>query len=148
GPCQPRPGHGPHAGLRPRRPVARPRRGRADHGADLGAGLGGGGGARGPPPAGMHAVLALLVALEHRRQTGEGQLVESTMVEAVLNATADQVLEWQADGRLLGRDGNPPPEACPQNVYACRGDEQWLALAVETDAQWYALVELLERPAW
>jgi crotonobetainyl-CoA:carnitine CoA-transferase CaiB-like acyl-CoA transferase len=105
---------------------------------------------RGPcdPLAGMHAVVALLVALEHRRRTGEGQLVESTMVEAVLNATADQVLEWQAYGRLLGRDGNHAPEACPQNVYACRGDEQWLALAVETDAQWYALVELLERPAW
>ena len=42
---------------------------------------------RGPcdPLAGMHAVLALLVALEHRRRTGEGQLVESTMVEAALN---------------------------------------------------------------
>src|SRR5439155_912893 len=63
---------------------------------------------RGPcdPLAGLHAALALLVALEHRRRTGEGQLVESTMVEAALNATADQVLEWQAYGRLLGRDGN------------------------------------------
>src|SRR5262249_9646267 len=105
---------------------------------------------RGPcdPLAGMHAVLALLVALEHRRQTGEGQLVESTMVEAVLNATADQVLEWQAYGRLLARDGDRAPEACPQNVYACRGDERWVALAVATDAQWGALVEVLDRPAW
>jgi crotonobetainyl-CoA:carnitine CoA-transferase CaiB-like acyl-CoA transferase len=105
---------------------------------------------RGPcdPLAGMHAVLALLVALEHRRRTGEGQLVESTMVEAVLNATADQVLEWQAYGRLLTRDGNHAPEACPQNVYACRGDEQWLALAVASDSQWNALVEFLGRPAW
>ncbi len=105
---------------------------------------------RGPcdPLAGMHAVLALLVALEHRRRTGEGQLVESTMVEAVLNATADQVLEWQAYGRLLGRDGNHSPEACPQNVYACRGDERWLALAVTSDAQWRALVDVLGRPGW
>jgi crotonobetainyl-CoA:carnitine CoA-transferase CaiB-like acyl-CoA transferase len=105
---------------------------------------------RGPcdPLAGMHAVLAILVALEHRRRTGEGQLVESTMVEAALNATADQVLEWQAYGRLLGRDANHGPEAVPQNLYACRGDERWLALAVATDAQWDALVELLGRPAW
>lgn len=105
---------------------------------------------RGPcdPLAGMHAVLALLVALEHRRRTGEGQLVESTMVEAVLNATADQVLEWQAYGTLLGRDGNHAPEAAPQNLYGCRGDERWLALAVVTDGQWDALVELLGRPAW
>ena len=105
---------------------------------------------RGPcdPLAGMHAALALLVALEHRRRTGEGQLVESTMVEAALNATADQVLEWQVYGRLLERDGNRGPVAVPQNLYACRGVEQWIALAVVTDAQWQALVELLGRPAW
>jgi crotonobetainyl-CoA:carnitine CoA-transferase CaiB-like acyl-CoA transferase len=105
---------------------------------------------RGPcdPLAGMHAVLALLVALEHRRRTGEGQLVESTMVEAALNVAADQVLEWQAYGRLLGRDGNRGPEAAPQNVYACRGVERWLAVAVVTDAHWRALVDLLGRPAW
>src|SRR5207253_2257431 len=79
---------------------------------------------------------------------GEGQLVESTMVEAALNAAADQVLEWQAYGRLLARDGNRGPVAAPQNLYACRGQEQWLALAVVTDEQWHALVGLLGRPSW
>ena len=105
---------------------------------------------RGPcdPLAGMHATFALLVALEHRRQTGEGQLVEATMVEAALNAAAEQVLEHGAYGRLLERDGNRGPVAAPQNLYACRGTEQWLALAVATDAQWTALVEALGRPAW
>jgi crotonobetainyl-CoA:carnitine CoA-transferase CaiB-like acyl-CoA transferase len=105
---------------------------------------------RGPcdPLAGMHAAFALLAALEHRRRTGEGQLVESTMVEAALNAAAEQTLEWQAYGRLLGRDGNHGPGAVPQNLYACRGVEQWIAIAVATDAQWAALVEALGRPAW
>jgi crotonobetainyl-CoA:carnitine CoA-transferase CaiB-like acyl-CoA transferase len=105
---------------------------------------------RGPcdPLAGMHAVLALLVALEHRRLTGEGQLVESTMVEAALNATADQVLERQAYGRLVGRHGNRGPVAVPQNLYPCRGTEQWIAIAVATDAQWSALVGALGRPSW
>jgi crotonobetainyl-CoA:carnitine CoA-transferase CaiB-like acyl-CoA transferase len=105
---------------------------------------------RGPcdPLAGLHAAFALLVALEHRRRTGEGQLVEATMVEAALNATADQMLERQAYGRLLARDGNRGPVAAPQNLYACRGTEQWIAIAVATDAQWAALVEVLERPAW
>ena len=105
---------------------------------------------RGPcdPLAGMHAILALLVALEHRRRTGEGQLVESTMVEAALNATADQVLERQAYGRFAGRDGNRGPVAAPPNLYACRGEEQWLAIAVATDPQWAALVDVLGHPAW
>jgi crotonobetainyl-CoA:carnitine CoA-transferase CaiB-like acyl-CoA transferase len=105
---------------------------------------------RGPcdPLAGLHAALALLVALEHRRRSGEGQLVESTMVEAALNAAADQMLEWQAYGRLVGREGNRGPVAAPQNLYACRSEEQWLALAVVTDEQWRALVDLLGAPAW
>ncbi|HZR83679.1 MAG TPA: CoA transferase [Candidatus Binatia bacterium] len=105
---------------------------------------------RGPcdPLAGMHAVLALLVALEHRRRTGEGQLVEATMVEAALNAAAEQVLEWQASGTLLQRDGNRSPLAAPQNLYACRGEEQWLALAVATDEHWSALCDAMARPAW
>lgn len=105
---------------------------------------------RGPcdPLAGMHAAFALMVALEHRRRTGEGQLVESTMVEAALNATADQMLEWQAFGRSAQRDGNRGPMGAPQNIYGCRGAEQWLALAIATDAQWAALRALLGNPSW
>src|SRR3546814_1889491 len=34
--------------------------------------------------AGLHAVAGLLVALEHRRRTGEGALVEAAMVDAAL----------------------------------------------------------------
>jgi crotonobetainyl-CoA:carnitine CoA-transferase CaiB-like acyl-CoA transferase len=105
---------------------------------------------RGPcdPLAGMHATFALLVALEHRRRTGEGQLVEATMVEAALNATAEQVLTWQTHGVLLGRDGNRGRVGAPENVYACSGTERWLALSVVTDEHWQALVEAMGRPGW
>src|SRR5262249_47421941 len=100
------------------------------------------------PLAGGHGAFALLAALEHRRRTGEGQLLEIPMVEAALNVTAEQLLEWQAHGRLLSRDGNRGPLAAPQNLYACRGTAQWVALAVVTDAQWIALRRVLGEPAW
>ena len=88
---------------------------------------------RGPcdPLAGLHALVALLVALEHRARTGRGQLVEATMVEAALNAAAEMVLEHGAYGARLTRDGNRGPVGAPQNLYACRGDDRWLALAVD-----------------
>jgi crotonobetainyl-CoA:carnitine CoA-transferase CaiB-like acyl-CoA transferase len=70
------------------------------------------------------------------------------MVEAALNATADQVLERQAYGRFAGRDGNRGPVAAPQNLYACRGEEQWIAIAVVTDAQWAGLGLAFRSPAW
>ena len=102
---------------------------------------------RGPcdPLAGLHAAFATLVALEDRRRHGHGRLVEVTMFEAALNAAAEQMVEYAAYGHLVERDGNRGPTAAPQGVYACRGDEQWVALSVETDVQWDALVALLER---
>src|SRR5262249_56531824 len=72
---------------------------------------------RGPcdPLAGLHAVVALLVALEHRHRTGRGQLVESTMVEAALNAAAETALERRAHRARPARDGNRGPPGAPQN---------------------------------
>ena len=105
---------------------------------------------RGPcdPLAGLHAIVALLVALEHRRLTGRGQLIEATMVEAALNGAAEIVLEHSAYGARLTRDGNRGPVGAPQNLYRCRGVDRWLALAITTDAQWEAFVALLGTPAW
>jgi len=105
---------------------------------------------RGPcdPLAGMHAAFATLVALVEREQTGVGHRLECTMVEGALNAAAEMSIEWSANGVELGRDGNRGPEGAPQNVYACAGSEQWLALAVTNDAQWAALKALLGEPAW
>ncbi|MBY0278689.1 CoA transferase, partial [Candidatus Binatia bacterium] len=100
------------------------------------------------PLAGLHALAALFVALEHRRRTGRGQLVEATMVEAALNAASELVLEHGAYGTLLTRDGNRGPVGAPQNLYACRGKDVWLALSVTGDAEWASLVEVLGAPAW
>lgn len=60
---------------------------------------------------GVHALNAILLALEHRRRTGEGVFVEAAMVDAALSIAAEQVIEYSAYGALLERAGNrgPPP---------------------------------------
>jgi crotonobetainyl-CoA:carnitine CoA-transferase CaiB-like acyl-CoA transferase len=100
------------------------------------------------PNAGMHAAFALIVGLAERGVTGEGQLLEVTMVEGALNAAAELVLEKTAYGNLLERDGNRSPNVAPQGLYRARGEEQWLAVSVTTDEQWRALVEALGSPEW
>jgi len=100
------------------------------------------------PLAAMHAVFATMLALRDRASSGEGHLVEVTMIEAALNAAAEQVAEYGASGTLLSRTGNRGPLAAPQNLYACAGHEEWLALAVATDEQWVALRTVLENPEW
>ena len=108
----------------------------------------------GDPTAGVHALSGLLLALEHRRRTGEGVLVEAAMVDAALNVSAEQVIEHSAYGVRLERDGNRGPTAAPQNLYRTAdlddrgGRDRWVAVAVETDAQWHALVAALGHPGW
>ncbi len=114
---------------------------------------------RGPcdPMAGMNSAFAILVALAEREVTGQGALIECPMVEGALNAAAEQAIEYSAYGNLLARNGNRSPDAAPQGLYACaehptpenrKRPEQWLALSIETDAQWQQLKQLLGNPDW
>jgi crotonobetainyl-CoA:carnitine CoA-transferase CaiB-like acyl-CoA transferase len=105
---------------------------------------------RGPcdPIAGMHAAFATLVALQEREATGVGSLVECAMVEGALNAAAEQIVEYSAYGNRMNRDGNRAPDCAPQNVYACRGEERWLALSVADEEQWRGLRAVRGDPAW
>lgn len=87
-------------------------------------------------------------------------LVEVPMVGGALNITAEQVLEYQRFGHLMERDGNRSPDAV-QNLYRCApaqggrsiGEEheptdEWVAIAIQSDAEWEALRAALGWPAW
>jgi crotonobetainyl-CoA:carnitine CoA-transferase CaiB-like acyl-CoA transferase len=108
----------------------------------------------GDPNAGVHAVNAVLLALEHRRRTGQGVLVEAAMIDAALNVAAEQVVEYSAYGALLERAGNRGPTAAPQNLYPTADVDEfgrrdcWVAIAVATDEQWASLVQALGHPRW
>jgi len=108
----------------------------------------------GDPNAGIHALNALLVALEHRRNTGQGMLVEAAMVDAALSVAAEQLIEYSAYGALLERDGNRGPTAAPQNLYRTNEIDEfdradcWVAVAVATDEQWTGLCAAVERHDW
>jgi len=108
----------------------------------------------GDPNAGVHALNALLLALEHRRRTGQGVHIEAAMADAALNVAAEQVIEYSAYGALLQRDGNRGPTAAPQNLYRTNEIDEfgrrdcWVAVAVATDEQWTGLCVAMGRPDW
>jgi crotonobetainyl-CoA:carnitine CoA-transferase CaiB-like acyl-CoA transferase len=66
----------------------------------------------------------------------------------VLNASALQIIERDAAGALLTRRGNRGHEFAVQNVYACAGDEQWVAVSLRHDGDWTALKDVLGQPMW
>ena len=108
----------------------------------------------GDPNAGVHALNGLLLALEHRRRTGQGVFVEAAMVDAALSISAEQVIEYSAYGALLDRAGNRGPTAAPQNLYRAADIDEfgrpdtWVAVAVANDDQWRCLCDALGSPSW
>ncbi|MDT5349419.1 MAG: hypothetical protein QOH91_2706 [Mycobacterium sp.] len=108
----------------------------------------------GDPNAGVHALNALLLALEHRRRTGQGVLVEAAMVDAALSISCEQIIEYSAYGALLEREGNRGPTAAPQNLYRTADVDEfgrldsWVAIAVATDDQWERLRSAIGSPCW
>lgn len=91
--------------------------------------------------------IAILAALEHRRRTGEGQLVDLSQAEASLHFLGPALLDCAVNGRLLTRRGNRDPDLTPHGVYPAAGHERWIAIAVDGDAAFAALCTVLGQPA-
>ncbi len=85
------------------------------------------------PIVGVHAGVALLAALEHRRRTGEGQLIEIAQIEVGAAVTAEPVIEFSMNGAVRPREGNRR-RGVWQGVYPADDDETWVALTARDDA--------------
>jgi crotonobetainyl-CoA:carnitine CoA-transferase CaiB-like acyl-CoA transferase len=88
------------------------------------------------------SLCALLGALEHRRRTGEGQLVDVSQVEAALQFVAPVIAEASATGRERTRAGNADEAFALHGVYPAAG-ERWIAIAARTAAEWRAAAGVL-----
>lgn len=69
------------------------------------------------------ACAALMAALDHRRRTGVGQLLDFSQAEASVHFLGPAVLDYTTNGRLAPPAGNHDPAACPHGVYPCAGQQ-------------------------
>jgi crotonobetainyl-CoA:carnitine CoA-transferase CaiB-like acyl-CoA transferase len=90
----------------------------------------------------------LMAALDHRRRTGEGQYVDQAQMESSLYFLAPELLDHQLSGRMPRRAGNDSPTDAPHDAFPCAGNDEWCAIAVETDDQWRALRKVIGDPTW
>jgi benzylsuccinate CoA-transferase BbsF subunit len=65
-----------------------------------------------------------------------------------LNFMTPEILDYQLNGHMATRVGNRSRDVAPHGVYPCAGEDQWCAIAVETDAQWPGLRAVLGDPDW
>jgi crotonobetainyl-CoA:carnitine CoA-transferase CaiB-like acyl-CoA transferase len=97
---------------------------------------------------GLTNAVAILTALAQRDRTGEGQQVEVSGVEASLHHVPEALMDYALAGRIRKAAGNDHPQMAPHGVYACAGEDRWLAISVYEDAQWRALRDAIGRPDW
>ena len=102
--------------------------------------------ALGDPVGGLSAAAALMLGFMHQKNTGEGQHIDLSAVEAMLPLVAPSIVEQSATGKTGPRIGNRHPVHVPNGCFPCLGEDQWITLAVRSDEEWRSLCAVLHRP--
>jgi crotonobetainyl-CoA:carnitine CoA-transferase CaiB-like acyl-CoA transferase len=95
----------------------------------------------------MAVVLAALMGLYARDETGRGQYVDVSMIESFLSLIGPIVLDRTVNGVVQATLGNRDYQAV-QGCYPCAGDDRWVVLTVHDDESWAGLRRALGEPAW
>jgi crotonobetainyl-CoA:carnitine CoA-transferase CaiB-like acyl-CoA transferase len=93
---------------------------------------------------GVLAAVGLLAAVRHAECTGEGQLVDVAMYDAVLSLCERVVYQQSITGVAPGPQGNTHPLLCPYGVVASA--DGFVTVAAPSDHHWRLLAELIGRP--
>jgi crotonobetainyl-CoA:carnitine CoA-transferase CaiB-like acyl-CoA transferase len=95
---------------------------------------------------GMSAALAIVAALFHRERTGEGQHVESTLLDTYFHMHEASIprVSKLGKGYVQRRTGSQHPDGGPTGIFKC-GDGRYVTL-MSLAHQWPQLVQALEMP--
>ena len=69
------------------------------------------------PISGYYLAAAILVAINHRKQTGIGQRIDASMMESVAVQLGDAVMEYSANGIIRKPSGNTHPDVGLQGIF-------------------------------
>lgn len=100
----------------------------------------------GDPMAGIAGAGAVALALWERRRSGRGQYVEIAQRENLINVIGEYIVAYSMSAREPPRAGNRHSSMAPHGCYPCAGDDQWLTIACEDDAQFASLCAAIDRP--
>jgi len=89
-----------------------------------------------------------MIALDERARSGKGQHIDLAQLETVVPATAQALLDYQMNGRVWKRVGNRHHRMAPHGCYPTREADRWIVIAIDGDAEWKRLIEMMGNPAW
>ena len=94
---------------------------------------------------GLAGALAALQAVEYRERTGQGLSIDLSQYELGLGIMAPALLDYLANGANPEPVGNRHPFGmyAPHGIYQTAGEDEWIAIACATDAEWQATADIL-----
>jgi formyl-CoA transferase len=95
---------------------------------------------------GMHCVIGILAALMQRHATGQGQQVEVSMQDAVVNLIRVSLRDHQRLGHAMPRTGNQLGAGVPGTTYRCRpgGPNDYVFVFVQQQ-MWHPMLRAMGR---
>jgi crotonobetainyl-CoA:carnitine CoA-transferase CaiB-like acyl-CoA transferase len=95
--------------------------------------------------AALATAFAVMTALESRRSTGRGQVVDLAIIEPILWLLGPQITAWDQLGQVQRRTGNRSDNNAPRNLYRT-ADGRWLAVSTSSQAIAERVMRLVGRP--
>ena len=89
---------------------------------------------------------AVCIAIYNAKETGEGQLVETTLAGSAIAVSEDKVITWGAEGEDPMRTGNAHPLINPYDILKCKNG--FVAMGISSDAQWTKFCKAFNTPTW
>jgi len=95
---------------------------------------------------GLYAAIAVLAAVNHRHQSGEGQHIDMALLDVQVATLANQAMNFLTSGTAPGRMGNAHPNIVPYQTFpAADGD---IIVTIGNDDQFARFCDVAGRPDW
>jgi formyl-CoA transferase len=92
----------------------------------------------------LYGVIGAMFALEHRRKTGVGQVVDVALYESVFSVMESLLPEFDAFGAVRERTGSILPGIAPTSAYRC-SDDSYVLIAANGDSIFKRLCRAMGR---
>lgn len=93
----------------------------------------------------LYATVGILAALNHRNATGEGQVVDVSLIGGATSMLMTAIPEFVVNGRRMTRAGNRDRYAAPANTFRA-ADGVWLHMVAGNNAHFPRFVKMIGKP--
>ena len=97
---------------------------------------------------GMMAAFGAVAALCAKSAYDLGQHVDVSVRDIATSFIGTALLDYAMNRREHFRKGNQDEVMSPHGVYRCQGEDNWVSIAVGSQAEWLGLLRALDQPAW